>query len=488
DIHDLTRQNYPIAQSQLGDRVFVIDERIGLDEEVRIVNKSITRNWRGDILDATLTFGSEGLAKRHQSNLNTALKNVTDWITGRKTIPYTIVDEAIKNATQALKNAQTELKFENGILAIDKQDPNKVVLLNSAGIGVSSDGGNTFKNSITGDGVVAETVIGKNLIGLNITSPNEDGYFHVNGSDAEFVNVTNGRKVEISPDGLYGRNANNSIRFQADQSLVTSAALGTANLNVYLAADDTDGLGEVRTVKYSTLGGGGSSTDYDYIKTRTLAVVSPIGRHFYVGTDLGELRVMSQGLATQGGYRDIRARKTFANELEVNDGAILYLRASNRIRTYGQGSSSSLIDIETGRLYNNALITNTANAYIGTDNELRVVNKGLDGVYRNIRSNILYANAVEVNTGSILYLRSNNRIRATKNGTTDEYIPIQATDLLAPSSRELKDNIRDIDDCATDLLCDLDVVQYDYLSGEKDRIGVIAENSRSIGDGGSVSV
>src|SRR5699024_11134191 len=124
DIHDLTRQNYPIAQSQLGDRVFVIDERISLDEEVRIVNKSITRNWRGEVLDVNLTFGSEGLAKRHQSNLSTALKNVTDWLTGKKTIPYTIVDEAIKNATQALKSAQTELKFENGILAIDKNDPN----------------------------------------------------------------------------------------------------------------------------------------------------------------------------------------------------------------------------------------------------------------------------------------------------------------------------------------------------------------------------
>src|SRR5699024_12610479 len=38
DIHDLTRQNYPIAQSQLGDRVFIIDERIGLDrsEERRV--------------------------------------------------------------------------------------------------------------------------------------------------------------------------------------------------------------------------------------------------------------------------------------------------------------------------------------------------------------------------------------------------------------------------------------------------------------------
>src|SRR5699024_7081748 len=319
--------------------------------------------------------------------------------------------------------------------------------------------------------------------------PNEDGYFHVNGSDAEFVNVTNGRKVEISPDGLYGRNANGSIRFQADQTLVTSAALGTSNYNVYLAAEDSgDTSGEVRAVKTSTLGGSGNSTDYDYIDIRARSIKSAYGRHFYIATDLGELRVMSQGLDTQGGYRDIRARKTFANELEVNDGAILYLRASNRVRTYAKGSSSALIDLETGTVYNSAMITNTTNAYVGTDNELRVVNKGLSGIYRDVRLGIAYANAVEVNTGSILYLRSNNRIRATKNGTTDEYIPIQATDLLAPSSRELKDNIRDIDECATDILCELDVVKYDYLSGEKNRIGVIAEDSRSIGDGGSVSV
>src|SRR5699024_8758228 len=118
------------------------------------------------------------------------------------------------------------------------------------------------------------------------------------------------------------------------------------------------------------------------------------------------------------------------------------------------------------------------------------MSKGLatQGVYRDVRMSVAYANVVEVNTGDILYLRSNNRIRATKNGTTDDYIPIQATDLIAPSSRDLKDNIRDFDDCATDLLCDLDVVQYDYLSGEKDRIGVIAEDSRTIGDGQSVSV
>src|SRR5699024_6559937 len=301
DIHDLTRQNYPIAQSQLGDRVFVIDERIGLDEEVRIVNKSITRNWRGDILDVTLTFGSEGLAKRHQSNLNTALKNVTDWITGRKTIPYTIVDEAIKNATQALKNAQTELKFENGILAIDKKDPNKEVLINSAGVGISSDGGNTFKNSITGDGVVAETIIGNSLIGLSITSPNEDGYFHVNGSDAEFVNVSNGRKVEIGPDGLYGRNANGSIRFQADSVFVTSSALATSNSNVYLAArPDMDGVGEARVVDYRDIPGDGFEESYRYLPLRARGfngnfLMANTSNHILLGTmSNGEVRAVSK--------------------------------------------------------------------------------------------------------------------------------------------------------------------------------------------------
>src|SRR5690606_3236708 len=37
DIHDLRRQGYPLAQPELGDRVYLIDERIGLNQEVRVV-------------------------------------------------------------------------------------------------------------------------------------------------------------------------------------------------------------------------------------------------------------------------------------------------------------------------------------------------------------------------------------------------------------------------------------------------------------------
>jgi len=108
DIRDLRRQGYPLAQPQMGDRVFVIDERIGLDEEVRVVAMSVTRNWRGDVVDCQLTFGSDGVSKRYQSNLSTAVRDITEVMAGRKKLPYSVLDNAVLQATQALKNAQTD--------------------------------------------------------------------------------------------------------------------------------------------------------------------------------------------------------------------------------------------------------------------------------------------------------------------------------------------------------------------------------------------
>src|SRR5690625_3820864 len=159
-IHDLTKQGYPIAQAKNGDRVFVIDERIGLKEEVRVVKRKITRDWRGRILDINLTFGSQSIVKRHQSNLRNLSSTINDLLEGKIKLPYSVLDNAVIEATQALKDAETELSFsKNGILAIDKNNPNYVVLLNSAGIGVSTDGGNTFRNAITGRGINADVIV-----------------------------------------------------------------------------------------------------------------------------------------------------------------------------------------------------------------------------------------------------------------------------------------------------------------------------------------
>lgn len=159
DIHDLTRQGYPISQTKNGDRVFLIDERIGLNEEVRVVNRKILRNWKNEIINIELTFGSQSIVKRHQSKMSNATKAINEVLEGRRKIPFNALSNEVAVVTKAILSAQTELQFENGIIARDPTNPNLLVVLNSAGLGISQDGGRTFKNAITGRGILAEHIL-----------------------------------------------------------------------------------------------------------------------------------------------------------------------------------------------------------------------------------------------------------------------------------------------------------------------------------------
>src|SRR5690625_1196417 len=107
-------------------------------------------------------------------------------MSGSKKLPYSVLDNAVLEATQALQNAQTELKFtNNGILAIDKNDPNLVTLFNSAGLGVSRDGGATFENAITGEGINASVIytgsmLADRIAGGILQSLNGNTHFNLN--------------------------------------------------------------------------------------------------------------------------------------------------------------------------------------------------------------------------------------------------------------------------------------------------------------------
>lgn len=177
DIHLLRKQGYALAQPELGDRVFLIDERIGLNTEVRVVDISITRNWKGEVIDLKLTFGTPGLVKRYQSNLKTSIQNITDVMEGRKKLPLTALDNAVIQATRDLQNVLTELVTppNGGLMAVDKQDPNKIVVFNSAGIGISDDGGATFKTAMTGSGIVADVITAGTLRGITVISDDGEG-------------------------------------------------------------------------------------------------------------------------------------------------------------------------------------------------------------------------------------------------------------------------------------------------------------------------
>ena len=187
NIHDLRRQGYALAQPELGDRVFVIDERIGLKTEVRVEAMTIKRNWRGEVTNLDLTFGSPGITRRHQSGISSAARAIRELLEGKRQLPPSVYDARIWEATNAMKNVRSELVTpENGgLMAVDKDNPNNVVIYNSNGLFVSDDGGATAKQAIWGGGINASvitvgTMLGDRIAGGILSSLNGRTVFNLN--------------------------------------------------------------------------------------------------------------------------------------------------------------------------------------------------------------------------------------------------------------------------------------------------------------------
>src|SRR5690606_10787997 len=109
--------------------------------------------WKGEVTELDLTFGSPGIVRRHQSKLESSRKEITDFLSGKVKLPFNSLDEATQAATKALQSAQTELIFDKGIIGRDPDNPNYLTIFNSAGVGVSTDGGATFADAITRGGI-----------------------------------------------------------------------------------------------------------------------------------------------------------------------------------------------------------------------------------------------------------------------------------------------------------------------------------------------
>lgn len=161
DITDLSNNGYPIAQSMVGDRVFLIDETIEVNEEIRVVETAITRNRDAEIIDVNLTFGSDSIGKRYQSNLNGAVSNIDDILNGRKEIPLSSLDKRVQEISKII-NGNTDSIFEyasNGVTGWNGDDPNYMTRYVGDAIGFSTDGGTTYGTAMSAKlGIVADYI------------------------------------------------------------------------------------------------------------------------------------------------------------------------------------------------------------------------------------------------------------------------------------------------------------------------------------------
>lgn len=171
---DLQSVGYKYAMANPGDYITVIDENLNFSDKVRIIKVTSDYDIRGTRTKTEVECGSLSFAEQQKTSQST-LSNVA---AGKIPVPNEWLTSQVQLATNNLLAARTELRFtDQGIIAIDKSDANKVVILNSAGVGVSTDGGQTFKSAITADGVVADRLFGNLISGITYeTTDAASGY------------------------------------------------------------------------------------------------------------------------------------------------------------------------------------------------------------------------------------------------------------------------------------------------------------------------
>ncbi|RIL96634.1 phage tail spike protein [Staphylococcus chromogenes] len=282
---------------------------------------------------------------------------------------------------------------------------------------------------------------------------------------------TDGAKLDIGLDGIAMYNSGGSKRFSMDRLLVESAALGTSNSNVYLAA--SDGF-EARVVDRAMVPSDGSISSYKYLPIRSLALKFPQNSNGYVGVD-GEFRIMSEGLVN-GVYRDLRANGIYANRLISNDSTNLYLGTDSNVRLVAKGDDNVYRDLVANGVYADFVQinpnTSSSNLYLRASGEVRMTALGSTTSYQNVRANGFLGTFLDVagNTNaSNMYVRPapGGALCVTQRNTTDKFLAVKASQGIWTSSEKYKENIDEWDENVLQKIKDTKLYEYDLMS-EKD--------------------
>ena len=203
-LHDV-RKIYDIAVPVKGDRVWLHDERINLEQEIRLHKIVTTYDEKDKIIGCDVTFGSQSIRDRHKANINSLSKNFRDLLTGKLKLPIISLEQIGMDMINAIHAASSEIIFGDfGMQAISKTNPNHVFGVNSEGWYISQDGGRTPRTIATAEGIYADALFAGTLWltnDMNIESA--DGYLNVTGSHFVMQSKNNpNNAVEITPDGI----------------------------------------------------------------------------------------------------------------------------------------------------------------------------------------------------------------------------------------------------------------------------------------------
>lgn len=315
-LEDLQSVGYDYAMAQPGDTIMVINEVMDFRQKVRIIETTESFNIAGVKVGTDVTCGSLSITDKQQA-ADAETSSLIDRIAnGKDKIPPSWLTDFIVQNSEALNNARSELKFtEQGIIAVDKNNGNNLVIFNSAGLGVSTDGGKSYENAITAQGINATAIVtgvlkaidieGVNITGSKIQAdefsaivdkmvpdPSSGGWikqgegaFTVNGDNLSFElrNKSGTRIGALIMDygGYYIMDNQNRQVGGVSDEVVTSHAIsvppydrhGWGLAGLYVGVDTSNG-GELRVVDKKWLPNSGADpNNYTYGRVRASSFV-----------------------------------------------------------------------------------------------------------------------------------------------------------------------------------------------------------------------
>ena len=202
-LHDV-RKIYDIAVPVKGDRVWLHDERINLEQEIRLHKIVTTYDEKDNIIACDVTFGSQSIGERHKANINSLSKRFADLLTGKLKLPIISLEQIGMDMINAIHAASSEIIFGDfGMMAISKTNPNHVFGVNSEGWYISQDGGRTPKTIATAQGIYADALFAGTLWLTNdLNIEGQKGYLNITGERFVMRSKTDPDKYfEITPDG-----------------------------------------------------------------------------------------------------------------------------------------------------------------------------------------------------------------------------------------------------------------------------------------------
>ncbi|MDK9861653.1 phage tail spike protein [Staphylococcus equorum] len=502
DIYDMSQQGYNYQHAVIGDRVFLVDERIGLDTEIRVVKISKSVNDLEQILDMEITFGTGNIADQYGSNLSTAAKDITDLIQGRKSLPFQALDIISKSMVTKIQNTTSEIIYDtNGQHFMDKKNNNNIMTMNSSGLLLSTDGGKTAKTAITAEGIVADTITTGTLNTslVKVFGAKNDEQTEITGGKIRSI----GEFTRTFPEGdatyrAYTESWNGVYR----SGLINKRAGGKVleNITRWLSLTDKEITTQREIHSGSPDKKGARFVDF-FADEKFTSDVFGQGMHIYSGQDL----------AIESKYR-LSLHSTEGWNTHLNNSALVVSKNGAGLLLQRQTAFTSEVG-EGGQFVSLRAYDGTEHAHMGiisNNRHLSLLSSFGDVHLRGNAVRVLnsegsslqdiYASTFDLSgvgriafDGGDTYLQGKTGVRFTKY-KSEEFVNAQAKDFIKSSSRELKTNIEELKD-GMSAIRRLTPIAFDYKEDLKDGItngdiGFIAEDSPDISvlDHKSISV